>query len=65
MDGTSYPVSFSVGYPDRELDRMTSFFRIFTVIPIGIDLADPGFWDSGLRLVETQLSEAEALAAQR
>ena len=32
---------------------------------IGIDLADPGFWDAGLALVETQLSEAEALAAGR
>jgi oligoendopeptidase F len=32
---------------------------------IGIDLADPGFWDAGLKLVEGQLSEAEALAAQR
>jgi oligoendopeptidase F len=32
---------------------------------IGIDLADPGFWDAGLALVEKQLSEAEALAAQR
>jgi oligoendopeptidase F len=32
---------------------------------IGIDLADPGFWDAGLRLVEEQLSEAEALAAGR
>jgi len=39
MDGVSYPVSFSVDYPDRELDRLTSFFRIFTVIPIGIVLA--------------------------
>jgi Domain of unknown function (DUF4389) len=38
MDGSSYPVSFSVDYPDRDLDRMTSFFRIFTVIPIGIVL---------------------------
>jgi hypothetical protein len=38
MDGTSYPVSFSVDYPDRELNRMTSFFRIFTVIPIAIVL---------------------------
>ena len=32
---------------------------------VGIDLADPGFWDSGLALVEEQLSEAEALAAGR
>ena len=38
MDGTSYPVSFSVDYPDRELDRLTSFLRIFTVIPITIVL---------------------------
>jgi oligoendopeptidase F len=29
---------------------------------IGIDLADPGFWDSGLVLVEEQLSAAEELA---
>jgi oligoendopeptidase F len=32
---------------------------------VGIDLADPGFWDAGLALVEDQLSEAEALAARR
>jgi oligoendopeptidase F len=29
---------------------------------VGIDLADPGFWDSGLALVEEQLIEAEELA---
>jgi len=29
---------------------------------VGIDLADPGFWDSGLALVEEQLREAESLA---
>jgi hypothetical protein len=38
MNGTSYPVSFSVDYPDRELNRVTSFFRLFTVIPIAIVL---------------------------
>jgi oligoendopeptidase F len=32
---------------------------------IGIDLADPGFWDAGLALVEAQLTEAEQLAAAR
>ncbi len=31
---------------------------------VGIDLADPGFWDSGLDLVEAQLEEAEAAAHQ-
>jgi oligoendopeptidase F len=29
---------------------------------VGIDLTDPGFWDSGLALVENQLTEAEELA---
>jgi hypothetical protein len=32
----SYPVTFSVDYPERELNRLTTFFRIFTVIPIAI-----------------------------
>jgi oligoendopeptidase F len=32
---------------------------------VGIDLADPGFWDSGLRLVEAQLTAAEEAAAAR
>ncbi len=31
-----YPVQFSVDYPDRPLNRVTTFFRIFTVIPIAI-----------------------------
>ncbi len=29
-----YPVRFSVEYPDRDLNRLTTFFRIFTAIPI-------------------------------
>ena len=33
-----YPVQFSVDYPDRPLNRVTTFFRIFTVIPIAIVL---------------------------
>jgi hypothetical protein len=31
-----YPVQFSVDYPDRHLNRVTTAFRIFTVIPIAI-----------------------------
>jgi Domain of unknown function (DUF4389) len=31
-----YPVAFAVDYPDRDLNRLTTFFRIFTVIPIAI-----------------------------
>lgn len=33
-----YPVTLSIDYPDRNLDRLTSFFRIFTIIPIAIVL---------------------------
>jgi Domain of unknown function (DUF4389) len=33
-----YPVQFSVAYPDRELNRLTTFFRIFVAIPIFIVL---------------------------
>jgi oligoendopeptidase F len=31
---------------------------------VGIDLADPGFWDRGLDLVERQLEAAEAAARE-
>jgi hypothetical protein len=39
-------VQFSVDYPDRPLDRLTSFFRIFTAIPIAIVLGavEGGSW---------------------
>ena len=30
----AYPVRFSVEYPDRNLNRLTTFFRIFVAIPI-------------------------------
>jgi Domain of unknown function (DUF4389) len=48
-----YPVRFSVEYPDRPLDRLSTAFRIFTVIPIAIVLssiggyAGGGGWDGG------------------
>jgi len=35
----SYPVTLTIDYPDRSLNRLTTFFRIFTVIPIAIILA--------------------------
>jgi len=34
--GYNYPLTFSVDYPDRSLDRLTTAFRIFTIIPIAI-----------------------------
>ena len=38
MQQSSYPVQFSVDYPDRALNRLTTFFRIFVAIPILIVL---------------------------
>lgn len=31
---TKYPVTYSVDYPDRSLNRLTTFFRIFIALPI-------------------------------
>lgn len=33
---SDYPVRLEIDYPDRELDRVTSFLRPFTIIPIAI-----------------------------
>jgi hypothetical protein len=33
-----YPALLEIDYPDRELDPLTTFFRVFTVIPIAIIL---------------------------
>jgi hypothetical protein len=38
MQPSQYPVQFSVDYPDRPLNRLTTFFRIFVAIPILIVL---------------------------
>ncbi len=38
MQQVTYPIQFSVDYPDRPLDRLTTFFRVFTAIPISIVL---------------------------
>lgn len=34
MQPGTYPVQFAVDYPDRPLNRLTTFFRIFMAIPI-------------------------------
>ncbi len=35
---TPYPVQFSVDYPDRDLNRLTTALRIFAIIPIAVVL---------------------------
>ena len=51
-----YPVRFDVAYPDRELDRLSTFFRIFYVIPIAIVLGLlQGAQEGGVIVVPTLL----------
>jgi Domain of unknown function (DUF4389) len=38
MQPATYPVQFSIDYPDRPLNRLTTAFRIFVAIPILIVL---------------------------
>src|SRR5215218_7378592 len=40
--GSSYPVQFSVDYPDRDLNRLTTAFRLIVAIPILIVVASIG-----------------------
>src|SRR5215208_3817453 len=42
-----YPVRFAVDYPDRDLNRLATAFRIFTIIPILIVLGAIGGYSSG------------------
>ena len=36
---SGFPATLEIDYPDRELDRLTTVFRLFTVIPIAVILA--------------------------
>ena len=36
---SGFPATLQVDYPDRDLDRLTTVFRLFTVIPIAVILA--------------------------
>jgi Domain of unknown function (DUF4389) len=49
MQPSTYPVRFSVDYPDRPLNRVTTGFRIIVAIPILILLATVagGTWQAG------------------
>jgi hypothetical protein len=51
MQPVSYPVQFSVEYPDRPLNRLTTFFRIFVAVPIlvvlGAVAGGTWQWDTG------------------
>jgi hypothetical protein len=53
MQPDTYPVRFSVDYPDRPLNRLTTLFRIFVAIPvlilIGTVAGGSWQWSSGTR----------------
>jgi len=36
---TTYPASLSIDYPDRKLNRLTTIFRLFMLVPIAIILS--------------------------
>jgi hypothetical protein len=45
---SEYPVSLSIDYPDRDLNRLTSALRLFTVIPVAIVLGTIGGYSARL-----------------
>lgn len=58
MREDDYPVKFAVDYPDRDLDRLTTAFRIIVAIPILIVAASIGgetarFGDEGRASIAT------------
>lgn len=44
---TNYPVELTVDYPDRVLNRLSTAFRLFAIIPIALVLASIGGLQSG------------------
>ena len=54
---SGYPLTYSVDYPDGPLNRLTTFFRLFTLIPIAIVLGTVAGTSGG------QSPEAEATIA--
>jgi hypothetical protein len=57
---SDYPVQFTVDYPDRPLNRLTTFLRLFTVIPIAIVLLAVGGSSSWATQDETYALSAGA-----
>lgn len=58
-----YPVQFAVAYPDRQLDRVSTFFRLFAAIPIMIVLSSisGGTWQWASDQAKTSGSAAGGL----
>ena len=52
----SYPVRLAVDYPDRQLNRVSTAFRIFAVIPIAIVLASIGGYNADWSSADAETS---------
>jgi oligoendopeptidase F len=53
------------GFPEKYLQMLSaggSDWPVALVKPLGVDLADPGFWAQGLGLLEKMVLQAEELA---
>ena len=63
QQGTVYPARLSVDYPDRDLNRLTTFFRLFAAIPILIVLSavSGGIWQWGYDNGKTAVAAAGGL----
>ena len=63
MQPATYPVQFSVDYPDRPLNRLTTFFRLIVAIPILIVLGSVagGTWEWSSRNTMANTSGAVAV----
>jgi Domain of unknown function (DUF4389) len=59
----TYPVRFSVDYPDRSLNRVTTAFRVFVAIPIAIVLTavSGGVWEWSQGSTKTAVAGAGGL----
>jgi hypothetical protein len=58
MNEQPYPISYSVDYPDRDLNRLTTAFRILVAIPIFIvlgSISGGGFAEAGEDVGEATL----------
>ena len=44
QEGSVHPARLSIDYPDRDLNRSTTFFRLFVAIPIVLVLASVSGW---------------------
>jgi hypothetical protein len=59
MQPSDYPVTFAVDYPERNLNRLATAFRIITVIPIIVILAAlSGSWGAYARWAPVPLGGA-------